>query len=76
MFWFCFVFFLLRFNFVLFWFNFIISFLFCFFLRGEGWAGGGGRGASEPVCGYTELRFCDNKLRYVKNRPLLGVYLN
>ena len=48
-----------------------------FFLRGEGWAGGeGGRGASEPVCGYTELRFCDNKLRYVKNRSLLGVYLN
>ena len=42
MFWFCFVFFLLRFNFVLFWFHFIISFLFCFFFRGEGWAGGGG----------------------------------
>ena len=35
-------------------------------MRGEGWAGGGGRrGASEPVCGYTD------KLRYVKKQITL-----
>ena len=64
----------MRFDFVLFWFHFIISFLFCFFFEGGGLGGrggGGGRGASEPVCGYAELRFCDNKLRYVKKQITL-----